>query len=1246
MKFFVLRKYLEELGISQKNIEKIERSYTSVEEFLKDSDESISKLLDIDKKEVEALKKKLSQRISGGKLIEDFLKRWGKVTSQNDARRAYEEYTKLGELYPNSPAIWAIKAQLLEKMNRLKEARKAYEKAHYLYLQRGEIPPPELENKIRELKSGKHPILRVEERVSFHNGMINGFKNGLVNGTGLINGIKGGAPSPRERKNPWRFMVSIAIILLIIFAPLLTTTFLLHKEYIYQVDGNFQEWRVEIPYYSLQKASKDINIEYVKFHPADNGIYFYIKTMSKKAFLNSTGIYIFIDTDNSTSTGYLVGGTGADYMAELYGWNSTLRGKNLYFFNSTHQEEFSGFHQISSIAAILEGNNIEGFMKIPSSNFRAIVISSDYAFSEDIVPCPFYGKPGIIVKESSSQYVLPPYKLSPLVKIHILGDSKIHSLTFKIYGNAPPSHMKFYLYLDNGNDILDEEDILVSSMPQILNSKLIFSNLNLTVSNSTLFVGVIPDSSPEKTLMVKIEEIEADAPYFIDNQILQAAYIEKIPSVPKIDGCFLDWKNVKKDAPRDVQLVGKINAIDPNIDLLNYSAYDENNSLLIYLQVRGKLLGGTDIPTIKIPTPPDSDRDTVPDKFDLYPHDFNNDGVPDNESYVMINGIKYPDVDGDSIPDYPEGNDMWLNTTIPSNFPKPYAGRHVRIYIGPVPHRKIYGTDTINIYIDADGDKTTGFSLPQYPFGAEYKIELVGREGQILNSSIYQYHNGNWIMVRNLDSQYYAIGYHAIELSSVVSGKNIMITISNWRGDRDASDEEISLHSTSLELSLNSLTLSNSTEITVDSFEAKEIKLEKVGTNLTLQEVFGNDVKVSKSSKDEMRPSIVRSNNGTLWVVWSLERNNGKHDVVIGKSSDDGATWDVWRLYKSGKYDTPNPVIAKDSEDNLYVFFENHTSGAPFQIYKYEVYENSWVLYTYTGSLEWCDVYNISVASYSNYLYLAFEYHNVDYGSTIGYLFTSDGGYSWSGGIWDMGSWSGHSSITISTGSNPRVFIAFDYYNLEDNQWHVAIVENTEIGSSSWSIQGDYTGTTKTSGIIKEGYSDYRFPSIYALRDNVYVTFQADYGWYLLGLLWIHIDWDIGFISSADNGNTWEDPEIIPSSSDDEEYPWVVANGQDVYIFYLNSTRGYICMVESHDGGNTWSDAVVVSDESSGESIYRTVSAIYSEGGLYVVWTDERSGKGDIYFDKVPELQNIIIVPLLVAFIVIVNKRKKKHEGK
>jgi len=65
----------------------------------------------------------------------------------------------------------------------------------------------------------------------------------------------------------------------------------------------------------------------------------------------------------------------------------------------------------------------------------------------------------------------------------------------------------------------------------------------------------------------------------------------------------------------------------------------------------------------------DTDRDGVPDTADPMPYDFNNDGTPDAQTNC--------DVDGDGIIDYgcPGGTDYWLNTTIPSTFPAPYAGR-------------------------------------------------------------------------------------------------------------------------------------------------------------------------------------------------------------------------------------------------------------------------------------------------------------------------------------------------------------------------------------------------------------------------------------------------------------------------------------------------------------------------------------------------------------------------------------------
>ncbi len=1225
----VLRKYLEEYGLSSELTQKIAKEFRTVNSFLHEDDKKLSEKFGISQDEISKMKEYIKDRHARKELVNDFLARWGRASSQEDLKRAYEEYEKLTQLYPNSPAIWGIKGELLEKMNRREDARKAYKKAYQLHIKRGELPPPELERKIKEMDKKKALPPAIPNGLDRMNiGMINGFKNGLINGSGLVNGVRSPPPSGRERKGPWRFMISLIIILLVIFAPLMAT-FLLEKRYVYRVDGNFEEWSIGIPYYSLKKASRNINIEYAKFHPADNGIYFYIK-MEGRAFENVTGLYIFLDTDGSKATGYRVSDLGADYMVELFGWNNTLKGKSLYFFNSTDQNDFSGFHYLSSVPAVLKGNNIEGFMKVPSAHFSALVVSYNYAFSEDIAPCVFYGKKNFIVEEQGYGGIISLFRESPLLKMNFFGE-KIHvsRITFELYGTANFSNQKYLLYLDNGNGILDSQDSLISSNYQLLAHTLVFSNLNLSGSNFTLFLSILPKNSVGKTVGAKIEALESNMPYYLDSSIIQATYIGKVPASPRIDGSFLDWKNVKRDAARDVISSGKIKVLNSNIDLLNYSAYNAS-SLLIYLQVRGRLLGGTDIPKVEIPSLPDSDRDTVPDKFDLYPHDFNNDGIPDNESYVIVNGMKYPDVDGDGIPDYPYGNDMWLNTTIPSNFPKPYAGRHVSVYIGPVPHRKVYGMDTISIFIDSDGNKSTGFSLPQYPFGAEYKIELVGRDGRIFESSLYTFQNGSWVFLRTLSPKDYALGYHAIELASHLPGKNILIALSDWMGNRDVSDESFSVSSPVTISTRFNLTafLSNSRRFDEKSYNVKTINPEYLGRYSNLKSLFGEDVQVStlgnSNKRNEVRPSIVRTDDGTLWVVWSFERKNGKHDIAIAKSTDDGATWDAWKLYNNRNYDTSNPVIVKDSSDDLYVFFENHTSGATFQIFKYSSAAQTWTLYGYTNSSWWSSVYNLSAAAYSNYLFLAFEYHNSSSNSTIGYMVTFDAGNSWSGAIFTTHYWTGHPAVTISSGSEPRVFIAFDY------QWTLLILKFWQVGV----VYANITDLAWNTADPYQGFWLMRYPSIYATGDTIYMA--ADYQ-----LRYIYV------AVSTDNGNTWNvvgSPDLSQSSSGSSLYPWILADGENVYIFYLNATTGYVCMVSSSDGGSSWNQAILVSDSGTGVNIYRTLSAIYSGGKLYVVWTDSRNGQNDIYFDKVPEFGNFVfvIMPLLLISLIISRRRKRK----
>ncbi|NPA75614.1 MAG: hypothetical protein GXO25_06000, partial [Euryarchaeota archaeon] len=558
-----------------------------------------------------------------------------------------------------------ISAELMVENKRRRSSKKA--------------PRPAITLKRREVKHTPPGRLR--------RGLVNG--NSLVNGRGVVNGL-GISPAP-----PHRSKIPVLLIALVIFISGLVPIFLFAPAHEIVIDGHFSDWSGVAGAYDPFGTS-DGALQEVKGYYIAGNLYIYAR-FADTLFKNPEGLFIFIDSDDNSSTGYSVGSLGADYMIRIVGWNGTVHQKGIYRYTGTSNDNWTAFISYATPLVGVSGSQIETSINIDSSKVPEFMVVEKEGAREDLSYIPVTpGKSGAFVyvntvKNSTSTY------FSTMEKIHIYpyGKPELHL------------HLIPFGELKNLNYTVR---VLYHNTPV---NKGFWVNISAT-KNITLDTQVKTQGTGSIGFRVSSEDSSVN----IINNVTGIAVggFKRIC----IDGNFSDWRNVSgvSDPRGDVQPA--IHYIHENIDLKEIKRYDT----YFYIQTYAPILAGDVIPEIIKRTLVDSDRDTVPDKFDPYPHDFNNDGIPDNESYVIVDGKKLPDVDGDGIPDYPYGPDMWLNTTIPSWFPKPYAGRHVSVYIGPVPKIKVTGNDTFMVFIQ---DRNGSYHAPFLPFKSSYMVLISGK---------------------------------------------------------------------------------------------------------------------------------------------------------------------------------------------------------------------------------------------------------------------------------------------------------------------------------------------------------------------------------------------------------------------------------------------------------------------------------------------------------------------------------------
>ncbi len=556
---------------------------------------------------------------------------------------------------------------------------------------------------------------------------------------GFVNGFGSGWKTIKiEEKRKFKALPFIIVILLVVSG--IGASVLLINPGI-TIDGNLADWNDVggLSYGNLTYKYRQV------------GTTFYFLVRDYNLFSTDESFYIAIDDGKG---GYWMNGIRAHYVAEFYGWNSTLRGAHLWrYVSGGHLWNFT---TTSGMTYAVGKYGIEGSLSHVPSNSRVIFMEKiKNRVVAETAPLKVTGGSAQVVETNIHQIITNG---TPVFRINVTSPNYfvLDSISFNVEGANITSG---YVMVNN-----DRFDLDASSTPVAK----VHSNVrNMVVVLYANFTGM-----PTDVVSIKAT-LHSGNMHFSYIYEMSKMYLFKAPDNVRIDGAFGDWSS--QDIHRDI--VGDV--YDSNIDLVDYASTGKMED--IYMRVRGEFMGGTDIPIVREWHFKDSDHDGVPDSVDPYPHDFNNDGIPDNKSLIMYHGEEVPDVDGDGIADYPYGPDMWLNTTIPSTFPKPYAGKHVSIYIGPAPPVKPKnGNDTAEVYFEGSG----GAHLYWVPFPVKYKIEITGRDG-VFNSTLYRYDSGKWYSMGPVKSA--AAGYHSIELATGLNLKNsrMWITVFNWNHQHD-----------------------------------------------------------------------------------------------------------------------------------------------------------------------------------------------------------------------------------------------------------------------------------------------------------------------------------------------------------------------------------------------------------------------------------------------------------------------------
>lgn len=342
------------------------------------------------------------------------------------------------------------------------------------------------------------------------------------------------------------------------------------------------------------------------------------------------------------------------------------------------------------------------------------------------------------------------------------------------------------------------------------------------------------------------------------------------------------------------------------------------------------------------------------------------------------------------------------------------------------------------------------------------------------------------------------------------------------------------------------------------------------------------------------KPLLCIDSSGLIYIFWH-DNSPGNQEIFFKKSTDGGATWSPIQRLTWNLGDSKNPALVIDSNDHLYLFYDDNSSG------EREIYSkkstDSGDTWSNPQRLTWINKYSFfsfPIIGDGNTLYVAYS-SNLTSNFEL-YMKSST----------NMGeNWSQPQRLTWNPGGSIKPRLAEDSNGTLHLVWHDNFPGNNEIfykqkpcTSPNWSAIKRLTWNLGESVSPLISIDD---------QDGLHIGWKDDSSGF----------WQVIYKRSTDGGSSWSPPHQLGDYASHTKYVYLVPETTDkIHAVYQDSYPGNfeIYYKMSSDNGATWPAGQRLT-WNSGASIF-VYAALDPSGILHIVWMDHTPGNDEIYYKK------------------------------